>query len=250
MLFRRRKECWNGGACPEESLPHSPSDRLHSTVALLVYGTAVTLAILLLIAGLFLAREPILMAIGDHLVIQDELQPADLIHVLAGPDRRAEYGIHLYRQGYGSRIFFTGGWSSAIDANRTEYNHTLAVEAGVPPQAIALDPSEVTSTYSEAVRLKLFIDGQPQPVRSVIAVSDPLHTRRVQWSYRQVLGNAVEIRMAPLPFEHTPYRRRWWTNEESRHAVFDEYSKAVYYLARYRLGCGPLSEWLASFDRE
>mgnify|MGYP005844994931 CR=1 FL=1 len=229
-------------------MPHSPSDRPHSTAALLVSGVAVTLAILLLVAGLFLAREPILVAIGDHLIVQDGLQPADLIHVLAGPDRRAEHGIHLYRQGYGSRLFFTGGWSSAIDANRAKHSYALAVEAGVPPQAIALDPSEVTSTYSEAVRLKLFIDDQPQPVRLVIAVTDPHHTHRVQWSYRQVLRNTVEIRMAPVPFEYTPYRRRWWTDEESRHTVFEEYSKAIYYLARYRLGCGPLSEWLASFD--
>jgi hypothetical protein len=54
--------------------------------------------------------------------------------------------------------------------------------------------------------------------------------------------------MAPVPFEVSPYQRRWWNDGASRAYVKDEYLKMAYYVARYQLSWGPLKEWLASFD--
>jgi hypothetical protein len=54
--------------------------------------------------------------------------------------------------------------------------------------------------------------------------------------------------MAPVPFEMSPYQRRWWTDAASHRYVKDEYQKLAYYVARYQLSWGPLKEWLASFD--
>jgi hypothetical protein len=70
----------------------------------------VAVPLILLCAIVFLAREPILYGIGDSLVVQDELHPADVIHVIAGPDYRTDYAIQLYQEGYGRQLFFTGGW--------------------------------------------------------------------------------------------------------------------------------------------
>ena len=52
--------------------------------ALVIAATVVLLGM-----ALFLARKPILQIIGDFLVVQDELRPADVIHVISGPDYRA-----------------------------------------------------------------------------------------------------------------------------------------------------------------
>lgn len=199
---------------------------------------------------LFLAPPRILQAIGDHLVVQDDLQPADLILVLAGPGYRTDHAIQLYHQGYGARLFFTSGSRPAVWGDHGERARARSLRQGVPAEAIVTDTGQVTSTYAEMVRLQEFIAQSPEPIRSVIVVSDPFHMRRAQWSARRVLGSDVRVQMAPVPFEMTPYERRWWADEASRHYVWDEYGKAAYYIARYQIGFKPLSEWLASFDRE
>ena len=212
--------------------------------------TLAAAVVALLGVGLFLDRESMLQALGDLLVVQDELQPADVVHVIAGPDYRTDYAIRLYQEGDAKRIFFTGGWCRIHQYHHGERGRALALAQGVPQQAIATDESSVTSTYSEVVRLKEFMAESPEPIRSVIVVSDPYHMRRARWTYRRVLGRQVKVQMAPVPFELTPYKRRWWTDEASRQYVWDEYRKMVYYVARYRLAWGPLKEWLVSLDRE
>ncbi len=197
---------------------------------------------------LFLAREPFLQATGDFLVVEDELQPADVIHVIAGEDDRTDYALHLYQQGYGKQLFFTGGWCTSYHYYHGQHGRELALEQGVPAEAVATDDSLVTSTYSETVRLKEFIDQSPVPIRSVIVVSDPHHMRRARWTYQKVLGDQVSVQMAPVPFDMSPYQRRWWTDDETQKMVKDEYLKMAYYYARYQLSWGPVRKWLATFD--
>ncbi|GAB4471759.1 MAG: hypothetical protein Kow00124_09160 [Anaerolineae bacterium] len=207
-----------------------------------------TASIALLGAALFVFRKPLALAIGDYLVIQDDLQPADVIHVIAGDDYRTDYAIQLYQQGYGQQIFFTGGWCTTHNYYHGQHGEELATAQGVPEEAVAIDESEVISTYAEALRLRELIAQSPTPIRSVIVVSDPFHMRRARWAYRHVLGDEVRVQMAPVPFEQAPYRREWWTDDESRRYVRDEYLKMAYYLARYQLSWGKLQEWLASLD--
>jgi uncharacterized SAM-binding protein YcdF (DUF218 family) len=210
----------------------------------------VTVPGILLGATLFLIHEPVLLAIGDWLVIQDKLQPADVIHVISGPDDRTDYAIQLYQQGYGRQIFFTGGWCSSHGHYHGRHGQEYALEQGIPVGAIAFDDSEVMSTYAEVVRLKEFITHSPAPVRSVIVVSDPYHMRRARWTYQHVLGNQVSLQMAPVSFGVSPYQRRWWTDEASRQYVKNEYLKILYYYARYQFSWGPVQEWLSSLDRD
>ena len=205
---------------------------------------------MLLAGGLYLGREPFLRGIGDYLVVRDELQPADVIHVIAGEDYRTEYAIQMYKEGYGRRLFFTGGWCQFHRYNHGEHGKALALAQGVPPEAIVTDEAAVTSTYSETVRLQAWIASSGVAVRSVIVVSDAYHMRRARWTARRVLGQDIAVQMAPVPFERSPYRRDWWRDEESRHLVRAEYEKIVYYYARYQLSWGPLKAWLASLDRE
>ena len=72
--------------------------------------TIIILSVVVLVAILFLIHESILSTIGEFLVIQDKIHPADVIHVIAGPDYRTDHAIQLYLQGFGRQLFFTGGW--------------------------------------------------------------------------------------------------------------------------------------------
>jgi uncharacterized SAM-binding protein YcdF (DUF218 family) len=204
----------------------------------------------LLIVTLLLTHERILLAVGDFLVVQDRLQPADIIHVIAGPDHRTDYAINLYQQGYGKIIFFTGGWCPCDNVYQGQHSRERAMEQGVPLEAIAIDDSQVTSTYAEVLRLKEFIARSQVRIRSVIVVSDPHHMWRARWAYRNVFDSQMNLQMAPVPFNLSPYQHRWWTDGNSRRFLKNEYLKIFYYIARYRLSWGPVREWLASLDHD
>jgi uncharacterized SAM-binding protein YcdF (DUF218 family) len=214
------------------------------------YLLVILIAIVFLGTSIFISREQILLSFGDFLIIQDEIHPADLIHVIAGLDHRTDYAIHLYKLGYGKRIFFTGGWCRGHNYYHGEHSKKLALEHGIPLEAIVADDSHVTSTYSEIVRLKKFIEKSPKPIHSILLVSDPHHMRRARWTYHRVLNNKIQLEMAPVPFEFSAYKRRWWTDAGTRKMVKDEYIKSLYYHARYQLSCGPLRNWLASLDKD
>jgi uncharacterized SAM-binding protein YcdF (DUF218 family) len=205
---------------------------------------------ILVCATLFLFRSQILLAVGDFLVIRDDLQPADVIHVIAGRDERTDYAIELYQQGYGEQIFFTGGWCTSHGYHHGEHARELALEREVPAEAIAIDDSLVTSTYSETAKLREHIAQSSRPIRSVIVVSDAYHMRRARWTARRLLGDEISVQMAPVPFDLLPHQRRWWTDDETRQYVKDEYLKLAYYYARYQLSWGPMKTWLASLDRD
>jgi uncharacterized SAM-binding protein YcdF (DUF218 family) len=207
-------------------------------------------AVILLGASIFVFKEQILLAVGDFLIIQDELHPADIIHVISGPDYRSEYAIALYQEGYADQIFFTGGWCTDHQLYHGRHGKELAQAQGVPSDAIAIDESTVTSTYAEAQLLKAYIDQSDRPIQSVIVVSDPFHMRRARWTYRRLLGKEIDVQMAPVPFELTDYQRHWMDDQVSKSFVRDEYLKILYYYARYKFSWGAAQEWLASFDRE
>jgi len=200
---------------------------------------------------LFIFRERWLLALGDFLVLRDRLHSADVIHVIAGEDYRTDYALRLSKQGYGKMLFFTGGWCRIHGYRHGEHAQERSLAQGIPADAIAFDDSSVTSTYQEAEKLKEWMMARSTtPVRSVIVVSDPFHMRRARWTYRKVLGRNIEVQMAPVPFEETSYRRRWWTDRASRKNVRDEYKKLVYYVFRYQFSRGKVRDWLGSMDRK
>lgn len=199
--------------------------------------------------ALFLAGEPLLLAAGDFLVVQDQLEPAAVIHVIDGPLERVDYAIQLYQQGYGQVLFFTGDWTPALNTTDALFFKQYALARGVPAEHILLDDGPINSTYSEAVRLRQFLETHPLPVESVLVVSDPHHMRRAAWTYRQVFeGQPLKLLMAPVPFSLSRHHRRWWTDPLSRRMVESEYLKLGFYYLRYQFSCGLIREWLAGFD--
>jgi uncharacterized SAM-binding protein YcdF (DUF218 family) len=203
------------------------------------------LIIALLIVTAWLFRLQIQSMLGNYLVVEDELYPSDAIHVIAGDDYRTDYAIQLYKQGYAKYIFFTGGWCKYHNWFHGLHGQQRAINQGVPADAIVYDDTPVTSTYDETVLLKTWINHYPTPIHSVIVVSDPFHMRRARWTTRYLLGNGIDVLMAPVPFEQTPYKQQWWTDELSTSYVREEYIKSVYYFLRYQLSL----EWLAALDK-
>lgn len=191
-------------------------------------------------------REQVQLGIGNFLIVQDNLSPADVIHVIAGDDYRTEHAIQLYKAGFARSIFFTGGWCEQHGYYHGEHGMQLALAQGVPLEDIAYDETPVTSTYDETLLVKKYLESSQPSAQSIIVVSDPYHMRRARWTNDMVFRKGMKIIMQPVPFDQTPFKQQWWTDEPSRRYVLDEYKKLAYYYFRYQLGW----KWLAFLDKE
>jgi uncharacterized SAM-binding protein YcdF (DUF218 family) len=216
-----------------------------SFVKRILVPTILLIAVFLLWIALMKVREQIGLRVGNFLIVQDSPAPADIIHVIAGDDFRTEYAIQLYKRGFASTIFFTGGWCSHHQYYHGEHGMQLAILEGVPQEAIAYDDSPVLSTYDETVLLKKYLDKNLAVPKSIIVVSDPFHMRRARWTNELVFGKGMKIIMLPVPFDQTPFEQHWWTDDVSRRYVRDEYKKMGFYYFRYQLGW----TWLKFLDK-
>jgi uncharacterized SAM-binding protein YcdF (DUF218 family) len=205
-------------------------------------------AALLICSAAFL-HSPILFSVGDYMIVQDDIKAADVIHVIAGDDHRVDYAIQLYLQGYGKHLFFTGDRCGQKKMVHAEYNLYRAMAKGVPALNITIDGGHINSTYSEIVKLNHFITSSSGFIQSVIIVSDQFHMRRVRWTGRRILGMEIDLIMAPVPFDQSPYQRNWWADSESMLFLLNEYRKNVFYRFRYQWTSGRIRKWLAHFDR-
>lgn len=201
---------------------------------------------LLIVAGVFSA---LLRPIGDYLIIQDKPKKVDMIVTSSGADYRTDYAIELYKQGFASKLFFTGGFSDKNQRIEAEWSRRLALDAGAPEDAVIIDTSEVVSTYQEALRLRSYLDLHPGTISTIMIVTDPYHTRRAKWAYKTVFGDQLKVRMVPVPFERTNLSKTWWKDAESRKMVWNEYVKLVFYVIRYEISAGELKTWLTRFDK-
>lgn len=188
----------------------------------------------LLFAVLLLAREPILLGIGNFLIVKDELRPADLIHVLGGDVERIDYGIELYKSGFGKKILFTGGRVELplIEATYSHLARAHAESKGVPAENILPDESAATSTFEEVLELQQILKSDSL-LQTLLIVSSPYHLRRARWIFSKALNHRVQLQFTPVPFEKSRHKQRWWTTELSLQAVVNEYLKIPFYILNY-----------------
>ncbi len=200
----------------------------------------VALAALLAVAGLlWLARVRILAAAGAFLVDSDPEQRVDLIFLLNGDlDTRPAAAAALWRQGLGPRIAIARSESSravqmGLVPNVTDLALEMLQREGVP--RVVIDeipfPGGVTSTRDEALALRAWL--RQHPVRSLLIVTNAIHTRRARWIFaRELRGSDIRIAFFAVPDRRYSVER-WWDNEHGFLGVYNEYLKLVYYRLRY-----------------
>ena len=199
-------------------------------VLILLFGLALLLYVL---------RFPIMTGLADLLVINDPLQPADIVFVLNGdvttrPFRAAE----LYQQGLADHIVIaraedTPPSEMGLYPNSTDVAVRILDELGVPDQDITVIQTDggVTSTRDETRVLREYLE--QHELRRVIVVTSAFHTRRVKWIVDKELSKSeVDIRLTAVPdtkFDET----NWWQSERGLITFTNEYIKLFYYFAVY-----------------
>ena len=156
--------------------------------------------------------------IGRWLVVQDPLQHAAAIVVLSGgmPERAIE-AARVYKQGFADHIWLTHSTEPAATMAKLsipfiaeeEYDRQILIHQGVPASSIdVLDPP-IINTADEMHTIGAAL--RQQPLRIVILVTSPVHTRRTKalWNrLSQSDGTALVRAVSDDEYDGA----HWWRN--------------------------------------
>jgi uncharacterized SAM-binding protein YcdF (DUF218 family) len=172
------------------------------------------------------SRDFILDKAGKYLYYKSEMQPADVIVILAGEEtERVEYGVKLFREGWArkDRIILAGGplvWKYTWASLMKEH----AISLGIPPNAILLE-DQSRSTEEDAIFTKNILN--KYKYNSCIIVTSPYHSRRAVAIFKKVMGGEIKVISAPCDTSWFSFDE-WWKRRRDRAAVLNEYSKFIW----------------------
>jgi uncharacterized SAM-binding protein YcdF (DUF218 family) len=184
---------------------------------------AFTLFFLLIV----LLHSFILGGLARFLVVQDKLEPADVILVLAGDGNgeRVEEGVNLYKQGFAKKMLMSGG-PIAWHLTSAEWMKKQAVALGVPAKNILLQGASKSTLEDLVYSLPIIMK---HSFRSVILVTSPYHTRRAKRVFRKAsAGSGIRVYAYPVQDSEWKLDGWWLRHEDTAHVVW-EYMAMVYY---------------------
>jgi hypothetical protein len=198
---------------------------------------AAGLLLVVLIAGVWAERAPLLRGVADLWIVSDPLTPADVVAVLGGGlNERPFAAADIYKTGLADEIIVSqvaperyarlGGIPGHTDLNRM-----VLLKLGVPEAAIATFGQRNESTDDEAVALREW--AVEHRVSRIIIPSEIFFTRRLRWIFdREFVGSAVHLEIAG--FEPSKYTRaEWWKSNGGIIDFQNEFMKYLYYRLKY-----------------
>jgi uncharacterized SAM-binding protein YcdF (DUF218 family) len=180
---------------------------------------------------------------GQFLIIDEPLEPADALVVLAG--MRVERWLEaaeLYREGKAPAILLSRGIVEPAETRlrargirfpaQTDLVKDALVQMGIPAAAISTFPHSVDNTADEALRTREAAERNGW--KRLIVVTSKYHTRRARYAFeRELKGSGIGVQVRGSRFDEIQ-PDRWWKSRSDFRWVFSELQK----LAAYRLGLG------------
>lgn len=187
-------------------------------------------------------RVPLLIKLGEYLIVEHKPQKADLIVCLGGRGvENALAAIDAYKKGLAPYIFRAKELKpdgldylkKTVKTYPTNFDlFTMIVDGfGIPEKVILSSEDRVGSTISEArlVR-KLVLD---RGFKSLIVITTLTHSRRAWLTFKKVFKD-YDIRIISLPSHYQLYNPKdWWTKRKYTKALIIEYQKLIYYKIAY-----------------
>jgi uncharacterized SAM-binding protein YcdF (DUF218 family) len=199
---------------------------------------ALVLLAFLAIAGIaaWHNRTLLLRVAVDLWAVSDPVGPADAVAVFGGGgETRAPAAAEYYRRGLVKKVLVSNididEVAPGVFHSETDYNRSVLVKLGVPPEAIELFGADLSSTYEEAVALRDWVIRNH--VRSIIVPTEFFSSRRVRWIVNHELAYTW-VRVAVPALDYPTFARdAWWTNEFGVTMFRTEVIKYIYYRLRY-----------------
>jgi len=183
----------------------------------------ILLVLLGLSAAAAAAARPLLTAAGRFLIVQDAIERADVIVVLAGGrgDERVRQAAQLYREGFAPTVLLSGGETMA-GISIPEVQRRQALAYGIPARALVIE-GDSTSTREQAERVRPMLEARG--IRRAIVVTSSFHTRRTRYVFRKVFrGSGIDVRVYPVQDDRfSP--EAWWTRDQDTEDLVLEYIK-------------------------
>jgi uncharacterized SAM-binding protein YcdF (DUF218 family) len=182
------------------------------------------------VLGVLVTRSLWLPLVGEFLIVEDPLRPADALVPLAGERLRIGAGAELLKQGY-ARWFIVTEMQVDPGIRYSDLVRQQASEEGVPAEQIVIAPDVVATTYAEALSVRRLVDAQGW--RSLIVVTSPYHTRRAQIIFHDAFaGSGVSIAVRAVR-PHWYGSDDWWRYPAGQETTVLEYLKLALYLMGY-----------------
>jgi hypothetical protein len=216
---------------------------MQKTMARRLYTRTLLAAMLLGLACVAIApiRRPILRAAGWALVVNDRLEPADAIVVMVDADGAGVLeAADLVHSGVSARVAVFGETPDALVEREfgkrgIPYENAAARSVrqlrALGVDAIELIPTYVSGTEDEAPVLAQWFD--QHGFHSIVAVSTPDHTRRLQrMLHRSMKGHQTRIMICSARYSAFD-PDQWWTSRRGTRAEVVELEKLLFDIARH-----------------
>jgi uncharacterized SAM-binding protein YcdF (DUF218 family) len=194
---------------PQRNDPSQRGGIISSLIALV--------AVIFLLAVLYLARHPIFRLVGEGWVVEDTLERSDAIFVLSDDNfyaDRATRASQVYRQGLAPIVVASGRRLRPYAGIAELIEHDL-IERGVPKDKILRVAHDADNTREEAITLAQL--AKQKKWRSIIVVTSNFHTRRARYIFSHVFPKDTKVRVTGArDGDFDP--ERWW---EKRISVKD-----------------------------
>ncbi|MFW6147827.1 MAG: YdcF family protein [Thermodesulfobacteriota bacterium] len=187
-------------------------------------------------------RVPLLIQLGDYLIVEHEPQKADLIVCLGGTGvGNSLAAVDIFQKGLAPSIFKAkelepDGFEylkRKVENYPTEFDLFIMLTEGfgIPKEAIISPNKRVGSTMEEAslVRERVLNNGY----HSLILVTSPVHSRRAYLTFKEVFEDS-EIKIISLPSHYQQFSAKdWWKKRKNASQLVIEYQKLIYYKFKY-----------------
>ncbi len=156
----------------------------------------ITAAVLVVI----MAAAWAIRGVGQWLVVQDALEPAQAIVVLSGRmPVRAREAAEIYRQGFAAQVWIMRPASPEEELRQMGigfvgeefYNQKALIQLGVPTDAIRVLDKPVINTEQEVFEISDTL--RQEGGSKVIVVTTKPHTRRVKAIWKRLVGNSPRL---------------------------------------------------------
>jgi len=189
------------------------------------------LTILVLTGTAIISSEQILQKIGNYLVYQGSLEPAEVIVVLSGSGNgnRIRAGAELFKKGLGKYMLISG-----TKVYPGYYTHTFmknyAISLGIPKDKIIASKIEgEISTWGEGIdNLKKLKENN---FKHFTLVTSSFHSYRAYLIYDQLisdLGYNFKWSVYPAEDPRVPIKD-WWKKRIAKKAIVMEFIKFFYF---------------------
>jgi uncharacterized SAM-binding protein YcdF (DUF218 family) len=182
------------------------------------------LVLLAIVAVLFLARAPLLTAVGSYLVRAQPPEKADIVLVLAGDGsgNRILKGAELVKQGYASKVLVSGPGEN-YGFHECDLAIPFAVKAGFPESEFIHMENHAHSTLEEAKVAETVLRGMG--ARHILLVTSNYHTRRSGNIYRREIPDMKFTVVAAGDRYFEP--DKWWQSREGQKTTLYEWLKTI-----------------------